>query len=64
MTESVEDQVAWAVHAWTCPLCHINGMQAMGESGQDHVTSDDRNMAAFLIGALGLTRATVEETTR
>lgn len=50
----VIDLVAWAVHAWSCPLCYVNGMQAMGESDQDHVTADDRLMAAFLVGALGL----------
>ncbi len=53
----VVDRVAWAIHCWTCPLCWENGTQAMAESGQDHVTSDDRLMASFLIGALGLTPA-------
>ncbi|HEY6793921.1 MAG TPA: hypothetical protein VI248_04480 [Kineosporiaceae bacterium] len=48
------DQVAWAVHCWSCPLCWENGMEAMAASGQDHVTEDDRLMASFLIGALGL----------
>jgi hypothetical protein len=55
--DEIVDRVAWAVHAWTCPICFTNGMQAMADSGQDHVTSDDRNMASFLIGALGLVPA-------
>ena len=48
------DHVAWALHCWTCPLCHVNGFEAMANSGQDHVTEIDRLQAAFLVGALGL----------
>jgi hypothetical protein len=46
--------VAWALHCWSCPLCYVNGIEAMGTSDQDHVTEDDRLQAHFLIGALGL----------
>ena len=52
--EEVLARVAWAVHAWSCPLCFSNGMPAMAESGEYHVTAGDRLMAAFLVGALGL----------
>lgn len=48
------DHVAWALHCWTCPLCFINGTEAMANSDQDHVTEVDRQQAAFLVGALGL----------
>ena len=52
--ESVIEQVAWAVHCWTCPLC--GSLQEMAASGQGHVTEDDVRFAAFLTGALGLVR--------
>jgi hypothetical protein len=52
----VIDQVAWALHCWTCPLCVVNGIEAMAHSDQDHVTEPDRMQAAFLVGMLGLTK--------
>lgn len=39
-------------------------MQAMAGSGQAHVMDQDRLMAAFMFGALGLTPVDREETTR
>jgi len=51
------ERVAWALHCWACPLCYANGVMAMGESDQDHVTEEDKTQAAFLVGALGLTVA-------
>lgn len=54
MNDEMVDLVAWALHAWSCPLCYVNGIEAMGISDQDHVTEDDRRQAHFLIGALGL----------
>lgn len=62
--DDVVDRVAWAIHAWSCPLCQEGGMQAMAESGQAHVMDQDRLMAAFMFGALGLTPVDREETTR
>lgn len=52
--DPVVDRVAWALHCWSCPLCHENGIEAMSSSGQDHVTETDRAQASFLVGALGL----------
>jgi hypothetical protein len=52
----VIDQVAWALHCWTCPVCVVNGIEAMAHSDQDHVTEPDRMQAAFLVGMLGLTK--------
>lgn len=57
MDERVIDDLAWAIHAWSCPLCFNNGMQAMAESGQDHVTDTDRRFAGFVASSLGITRA-------
>lgn len=53
MSDAVE-RVAWALHCWSCPLCFLNGTEAMANSNQDHVTEPDRQQAAFLVGALGL----------
>lgn len=53
--ETVIEQVAWALHCWSCPLCWENGIEAMANSGQDHVTEIDKLQAAFLVSALGLT---------
>ena len=50
--ESPVEQVAWAIHCWTCPLCVTT--QDMAASGQAHVTEDDMLFASFLVGALGL----------
>ena len=58
--ESVVDQVAWALHCWSCPLCFTNGMQAMADSDQDHVTESNRMQASFLVGALGLVQIGAE----
>ncbi len=55
--QRVIDDVSWAIHAWSCPLCWENGMQAMADSGQDHVTETDRIFASFIVGALGIRRA-------
>ncbi len=57
MDEQLVEQVAWALHCWSCPLCFVNGVTAMGESDQDHVVELDKTQAAFLIGALGLVSA-------
>lgn len=53
--ETPTEQVAWAIHCWTCPLCV--SIEDMATSGQAHVTEDDMRFAAFLVGALGLERA-------
>lgn len=58
-SDTVLDDVAWAVHCWSCPLCYVNGFEAMAASDQDHVTEIDRQFAAFLVGALGLVSAEV-----
>ncbi len=56
MTEApnVGRQVAWALHCWSCPLCFVNGFDAMANSDQDHVTESEMQQAHFLTGALGL----------
>lgn len=54
MNEKVVDQVAWALHCWSCPLCWNNGFDAMAHSDQDHVIESDRMQAGFLVAALGL----------
>lgn len=51
--DPVTEQVANAIHAWSCPLCAGNLT-----SDQAHVTQSDRLFAAYLIGALGLTTRT------
>jgi hypothetical protein len=58
--DPIADQVSWAIHCWSCPLCWMNGTDAMAYSGQDHVTELDRHFAHFLIGALGLHRVDSE----
>ncbi len=55
--ETVIEQVAWAIHCWTCVLC-VTPAQ-MAASGQGHVTDDDLRFASFLAGALGLERREV-----
>lgn len=53
-TDPLISRVAWALHCWTCPLCYLNGIEAMGVAGPGHVTQSELTQAAYLVGALGL----------
>lgn len=47
--------VAYAIHCWSCVPCLVSNAKS-DDVNYDHVTDDNRLMAAFLVGALGLTK--------